>query len=176
MDMDFILAGLQQLDNGYVLFDGDQKWVSCNRRFGALRDYPDEICRPGTAFRVMLEYGATRGDYGDDGAGEVERRLKAFWGPAATQIDQATPAGLILRIYIRPVPGGGMLLSYTDITDLRQTEERLRESEIRHALVTKASTEGLYDWNVAEDILYVSPRLNEMLGFEEKQLKSGEWV
>jgi PAS domain-containing protein len=42
--------------------------------------------------------------------------------------------------------------------------------------VTEASTEGLYDWNVAEDILYVSPRLNEMLGFEEKQLKSGEWV
>ena len=176
MNLDFILTGLQQLDNGYALFDSDQKMVSCNRRFGELRDYPDAICQPGTSFRAMLEYAAARGDFGDDGAGEVERRLATHWGVEATQIDQATPAGLILRIFIGPVPGGGMLLSYTDITDLRQTEERLRESETRHALVTEASTEGLYDWDIVADSLYVSPRLNEMFEFSAGRLRAAEWV
>ena len=117
--------------------------------------------------RAMLDYGARRGDYGDDGAAEVEWRLATFNNFEATQIDQPTQSGLILRINVNPVPGGGMLLSYTDITDLREIEERLRESEARQALVTEASTEGFYDWNIVDDSLYVSPRLNEMFGFSE---------
>lgn len=164
------------MDSGYALFDGSQDLVACNHRFAELRDYTGEICRPGTPFRAMLEYSAARGDYGADGVGEVERRLATFSGVEATQIDQPTQAGLILRINIRPVPGGGMLLSYTDITDLRQTEERLRESETRHALVTEASTEGLYDWDIVADSLYVSPRLNQMFEFTSGQLNSSEWV
>ncbi len=175
-NLDFILAGLNQLDSGYALYDGGQNMVSCNHRFAELRDFPPELCRPGASFRAMLDFSADRGDYGEDPMPEVERRLATFGAAEAIQLDQATRSGRILRIHVRPVPGGGMLTSYTDITDLRQAEERLRESETRHALVTEASTEGLYDWDVAEDILYVSPRLNEIFGFEERQLRSKEWV
>ena len=57
-----------------------------------------------------------------------------------------------------------------------QLEERLRESETRHALVTEASTEGLYDWDIVADSLYVSPRLNEMFEFSAGRLRAAEWV
>ena len=175
-NLDFILAGLNQLDSGFALYDGAKILVSCNRRYAELRDLPPEFCRPGASFRAMLDFSAARGDYGEEPDAEVERRLAAFGDAEAIQLDQATRSGLILRIHVRPVPDGGMLVSYTDITDLRQAEDRLRESETRHALVTEASTEGLYDWNVVDDILYVSPRLNEIFGFEEGQLRSKEWV
>ncbi len=176
MDLDFLLAGLDQLDSGYALYDAKKNLVSCNRRFVELRDYPPEICQPGTPFKTILEFSAARGDYGEDKEAEIEWRLGTFDNVEPMQVDQPTQAGLILRIHIRPVPDGGTLLSYTDITDLRQTEERLRESETRHALVTEASTEGLYDWNILADDLYVSPRLNEMFGFSEGQLQAAEWV
>ncbi|MBT4486990.1 MAG: PAS domain-containing protein [Rhodospirillaceae bacterium] len=174
--LDSLLTGLEQLDIGYAIFDGDLKLSACNRRFAELRGYPQEICQPGTPMRVLVEDTAARGDFGGDGFEDVEQRLAAIAEFEERQVEHTTLDDRILRVRYAPIDDGGLLLTYIDITDLRQTEDQLRESETRHALVTEASTEGLYDWDVVEDVLYVSPRLNEMFGFDEKQLNSAEWL
>jgi PAS domain S-box-containing protein len=46
----------------------------------------------------------------------------------------------------------------------------------RMALVLRAASEGMYDWNVAADELWVSERLNEIFGFVGGELDSGAWV
>jgi PAS domain S-box-containing protein len=61
------------------------------------------------------------------------------------------------------------------LNELRQREVSLRDSEARYALVTEAATEGIYDWNIAGNELYVSPRLNELFGFETGELTSQDW-
>ncbi len=45
----------------------------------------------------------------------------------------------------------------------------------RYALISQAASEGLYDWDVETEELYVSPRLNEMFGFGEGPLDSHIW-
>jgi PAS domain S-box-containing protein len=52
-----------------------------------------------------------------------------------------------------------------DVTARKQTEEALRLSEKRYALVMAASDEGYWDWIVATDEFYASPRLLEIYGF-----------
>ena len=47
--------------------------------------------------------------------------------------------------------------------------------EMRYALVTEAMTEGVYDWNVATGALWVSARLNEIMGFEPEALTAANW-
>jgi adenylate cyclase len=49
-----------------------------------------------------------------------------------------------------------------------------RTTEARLALVTDAMTEGIYDWNVLTDALYLSDRLKSILGIVE--LTSHEWA
>jgi two-component system, NtrC family, sensor kinase len=61
------------------------------------------------------------------------------------------------------------------LSELRQKEASLRDSEARYALVTEAATEGIYDWNIGANELYVSPRLNELFGFETGELTSQDW-
>jgi len=61
------------------------------------------------------------------------------------------------------------------LSELRRREASLRDSEARYALVTEAATEGIYDWNIAGNELYVSPRLNELFGFETGELTSQDW-
>ena len=61
------------------------------------------------------------------------------------------------------------------LNELRQREASLRDSEARYALVTEAATEGIYEWNIERNDLYVSPRLNELFGFETGELTSQDW-
>jgi PAS domain S-box-containing protein len=63
--------------------------------------------------------------------------------------------------------------SVTDL-DARQLAEReLNRSEERHALVMAASDEGYWDWVVATDEFYASPRLLEMYGFPPRTAFAG---
>src|SRR5438270_856384 len=47
--------------------------------------------------------------------------------------------------------------------------------EERYALVCRAVAEGIYDWNVEENTLFVSPRLMEIFKFEGPGLSSEDW-
>jgi len=51
-----------------------------------------------------------------------------------------------------------------DISQRRQTEQALRDSEQRYALAMQAVNEGVYDWNIATDETYYSPRVRDAVG------------
>ncbi len=60
---------------------------------------------------------------------------------------------------------------------LNDALKSLQESEERYALAARGANDGLWDWNLATDIIYFSPRWNHMLGFTESEHWSGpeEW-
>lgn len=49
-------------------------------------------------------------------------------------------------------------------------EQALRISEERYARALRATTDGLWDWNICSGDVYLSPRWKEMLGFAENEL------
>jgi diguanylate cyclase (GGDEF)-like protein/PAS domain S-box-containing protein len=51
-----------------------------------------------------------------------------------------------------------------------ELEEALRVSEERFALAVQGSNDGIYDWDIANNTLYWSPRLKEMLGYADDEL------
>src|ERR1700686_2496768 len=65
--------------------------------------------------------------------------------------------------------------SRTAATQARRLEQSLRESEERYALVSEAVAEGIYDWNIQLDSLFVSSRLMEIFSFKGLGLTSGDW-
>jgi PAS domain S-box-containing protein/diguanylate cyclase (GGDEF)-like protein len=65
-----------------------------------------------------------------------------------------------------------------DITDQKEAERALRESEERYALAAKGANDGLWDWNLENNSIYYSSRWKDMLGYEEDEVGSApdEWV
>ncbi len=53
-----------------------------------------------------------------------------------------------------------------DITDRKQAEQALRESEARLQLVLAATADGVWDWDFRTDRAYLSPRYYEMTGYQ----------
>ena len=57
-----------------------------------------------------------------------------------------------------------------DITDRKNTEEALRQSEDRYALATRAAGVGVWDWNVQTNEFHLDPNLKAFLGYSDKKI------
>jgi len=62
-----------------------------------------------------------------------------------------------------------MVGTLVDITARKQAEQALRASEERFALAMQGANDGLWDWNIATDETYYSPRFKQMLGLENNE-------
>ncbi|MCB1189424.1 MAG: EAL domain-containing protein [Leptospiraceae bacterium] len=58
----------------------------------------------------------------------------------------------------------------TDITERKNNEAHLKESEERFSLAVRGASDGIWDWNIKTDELYLSPRYSEILGYEPDEI------
>ncbi len=58
----------------------------------------------------------------------------------------------------------------TDITELKQAQMALQESQERYQIVGQATGVGLWQWNIENDSFYYSKRYKEILGYREDEM------
>jgi PAS domain S-box-containing protein len=171
-----LAAGLDQISIGLAVFNEELRLVFCNSRYPLIRGYPIELCKPGVALAELFRYNAARGDYGN-GEPEVQaaERIARIRRNADVTVDQTLGDGRILAASYHPLAAGGLITTYEDVTDIRSAELTLRRDQARYEQVTKAVSEGIYDWNIESNDLQVSERLNALFNFAEGELSASDW-
>lgn len=71
-----------------------------------------------------------------------------------------------------------ILSGFYDISDRKEAEAALLASEVRYALISRASNDGIWDWNIPAGTVYYSSRWKEIVGVDsDKTLNSLEdWL
>ena len=169
--------GLELLDVGVAIFDKDTRLVFANRAFHALRRYPDDLCREGVTLEALLRFNAERGDFGPgDIEVQIADRLAEIDQAEEREIEREMADGQVLRIRYRRTASGGLVVTFDDRTDERRAQAKLALSEERHTLVSRATSDGIYDWNVTDDLLYVSDALSRLFNFDQGVKASSAWA
>ena len=126
--------------HGVVMFDGDMKLASWNRRFIHMLEIPDQLLSGDADFGDFVRFLAERGEYGSVDPDEQVRQLAANAGRQYT-FERERPNGTVLEISHNPLPGGGIVIIYTDITERKHYEEALTvaRDQAKQASETKSS-------------------------------------
>lgn len=125
---DLLAATLEHIDPGVSVVDGDLRLIAWNSRYLELFNYPPELVRVGAPVAALIRFNAERGDCGPGEVdAHVERRLEHLRRGAGHSFERHRYDGRVLKIVGGPMPGGGYVTCFTDIT----SEARAREALIR---------------------------------------------
>jgi len=123
-------AGLDALDVGFAIFDRNLKLAVNNKAFAELRGYPARLCKPGTDIIELYRFNAERGDYGPgDPEAQAMSRMERIRDGQPHRLEYELKSGQILDVRYAPIPGGGLILSYSDITQRKLAERDVARKE-----------------------------------------------
>ncbi|MCK7615048.1 PAS-domain containing protein [Roseibium sediminicola] len=122
---------LSSIDQGVAAFDENLTLVAWNARFRALREYPDHLIFEGQKFEVLMRYDAERGEFGEgDIEAIVAERVAVARRFRPHALERQRPDGGYIEIKGGPLPGGGFVSTYSDITErVRARQQLLQQME-----------------------------------------------
>jgi two-component system, NtrC family, sensor kinase len=132
------------MGDGVAMFDAQARLVAWNRNFQEMLDLPDVFLAQRPSFAESFRYLAERGEFASaDLEAELRRSLEDT--SRDMRYERTRPDGRVIEVRRNPVPGGGFVLIYADITERKLADEAIRaardaaETALRELQTAQAS-------------------------------------
>lgn len=122
------MAGLNLIQQALTIYDSDLRLASSNATFRTMFGLPDYLTTPGAEFEETVRFLATAGEYGviDDIDAFVTARCDQARAFEPHYMERTRANGRTISVEGAPLPQGGWVTVYTDITATKRAEELLR--------------------------------------------------
>jgi signal transduction histidine kinase len=120
---------IENASEGISIIDADLKLVAWNKKYIELFNYPKALVYVGCPIEHLIRYNAERGLCGPgDINQQVSKRLAYLQQGSPHQSERIQPDGKVIRIEGNPLPNGGFVMLFTDITVYYQAEKLLKQA------------------------------------------------
>ncbi len=124
-------AALENMSQGISVVDHRLRLVAWNQRYADLFGYPPRLLVVGTPVEALVRHNASRGLLGQDAADAlVARRLAHMRAGTPYVAERVFPDGTVVEIRGNPMPGGGFVATFTDVTAFRRAQQALEQSNL----------------------------------------------
>ncbi|PRO74485.1 hybrid sensor histidine kinase/response regulator [Alteromonas alba] len=147
-NMTALLTSLENMDQGISVIDKHLNLVAWNKQYATLYTYPEDFLVVGMPIEKLIRYNAERGEFGvNDIEGEIEKRLEHLRSGTPHRFTRQRSDGRVIEMVGNPLPGGGFVTSFNDITGHVEIQQALEESNIDLELRIKKRTEEVHSIN-----------------------------
>ena len=164
-----LTEALETMNEGFVVFDPDERLVLCNRAYRNLFPKIAEDAVPGTTIEALVRRAAAAGVVADAPGNEtawIEKRLRRFRSPAPQPTDVLLADGRWIRNQERRTADGGTVGLYTDITEPTLAQAALRENRQSLAHAQRIANLGNWEWDIATGKLWWSDEQYRIFGLD----------
>lgn len=125
-------AALENMSQGISVVDAQLQLVAWNSRYAALFKFPPELLQVGQPVVNLTAWALGQLDIGnaagDSPARALQRRVAHMRRGTPHLSERVFPDDTIVEIRGNPMPGGGYVATFTDVTAFRRAEDALKRS------------------------------------------------
>lgn len=173
-----LLDALECVPDGFVYYDADDRLVICNQTYRDIYGLSKDAIQLGMTFESILRKGLENGQYPEAKGREEDwlaERLARHHACGAP-IEQKLPGGRWLRIEERRTAEGGIVGFRVDITEQKQREQALAESETRLRATISAALDAVIVIDIEGHVLEINATAEAMFGFSRDALLGKQMV
>lgn len=123
-------TALENMSQGISVVDEHLCLVAWNTPYARLFGFPEHLLRVGTPITLLIRYNIEQGLLGEAAMAQLEanlqRRLARMQLGHAYVAERELNDGTVLQIRGNPMPGGGFVATFTDVTAFRRAETALK--------------------------------------------------
>ena len=121
-------AALQNMSQGISVVDREQRLVAWNRRYAEMFGFPAEMLQVGRSIADLTRWSLRRMPHRGSDEAALQRRMAYMRAGTPHLTERVFPDGSIVEIRGNPMPGGGFVATYTDVSASRLAERNLKQA------------------------------------------------
>jgi Na+/proline symporter/signal transduction histidine kinase/CheY-like chemotaxis protein len=147
-NMSALLTSLENIDQGISVIDKDLKLIAWNKRYTNLFNYPENLVSIGASIEPLIRHNTLRGTCAPgEVESQIEKRLNLLRNGTPHKFRRTRDNGHIIEMVGNPLPGGGFVTTFQDITGYVEAQEALKESNLDLAARVEKRTEEVHSIN-----------------------------
>jgi hypothetical protein len=137
-----ILAAIEAIPDGFVIYDRDERLVTCNQRYREIYPHSAPAMVAGATFEEILRFGLRHGQHADALGREEEwlaERLAQHRAARGVH-EQQLSDGRWLRAHDHPTPDGGRVGLRVDVTQAKEQQAALETARAAAEAANRAKS------------------------------------